>query len=262
MALLSAERRSVELAAPLQIRNTAFDQYRVVLRRGQLTLLCSAPSVGKSLLARNVAAKSGEVRTLYFSADSDEYTVRTSVLGSLTGQLLEEVEYHLANDPGGKWREYYLGILRRADSVEWVFSPNINLDYIILKLQAYAEIYGDYPDLTVIDNVGDMVTEEDEEYAELRRIVRELRRIGRRHETHILGLVHAKGPYENGMKPIDLGALLGNLGKVPENVFGLHWTDYSGQHVAMTLPKLRGGKRGATIPLDIDYATGSVGGFY
>lgn len=262
MSLLSAERRSVELAAPLQIRNRVFDEYRIKLRRGQFTLLCSAPSVGKSLLARNLAAKSGAVRTLYFSADSDEYTVRTSVLGSLSGQRLEEVEYHLSNDESGKWREYYLNLLHRSDSVEWVFTPSINLDYILLKLQAYAEIYGDYPDLTVIDNVGDMVTEEDEEYAELRRICRELRRIGRRCDTHMLGLVHAKGPWENGLKPIDLGALLGNLGKVPENVLGLHWTDASRQRVAMTIPKLRGGKRGATVPLEVNYATGSVGGFY
>lgn len=262
MALLSAERRSVELAAPLQIHNHIFDQNRIVLRRGQFTLLCAAPGVGKSLLARNIAAKSGEVRTLYFSADSDEYTVRTSVLGSLTGQRLEEVEYHLANDPEGKWGEYYRGVLGRADVVEWVFSPNINLDYILLKLQAYAEIYGDYPDLTIIDNIGDMVTEEDEEYAELRRICRELKRVGRRCETHILGLCHALGAYENGSKPIDLGAVLGKLGKVPENVVGLYWPDSSQRNVAMTLPKLRGGKRGATVPLDFNYTTGSVNGFY
>lgn len=250
----------MELAAPLQIHNRVFDQNRVVLRRGQFTLLCSAPSVGKSLLARNIAAKSSHVHTLYFSADSDEYTVRTSILGSLTGQQLEEVEYHLTNDPDEKWREYYLTILHQADSVEWVFSPSINLDYILLKLQAYAEIYGDYPDLTVIDNIGDMVTEEDEEYAELRRICRELKKIGRKTDTHILGLAHLKGPYESGIKPVDLGALLGNLGKVPENVIGLYWP-YP-DRVAMTLPKLRGGKRGVTVPLEINYSTGSVGGFY
>lgn len=232
----------------------------MVLRRGQFTLLCAAPSVGKSLLARNISAKSAEVRTLYFSADSDEYTVRVSVLGSLTGLRLDEVEYHLANDPDGRWGDYYRTILHRTDVVEWVFSPNINLDYIILKLKAYAEIYGDFPDLTIIDNVGDMVTEEDEEYAELRRICRELKRIGRSLDTHILGLVHAKGAWENGDKPITLGALLGNLGKVPENVIGLYWP-MPGK-VAMTLPKLRGGKRGVTVPLEINYATGSVGGFY
>lgn len=261
MSLLSAQRRSVVLAPPLGIRNRVFDEHRLVLRRGQFTLLCSAPSVGKSLLARNLAAKS-PIRSLYFSADSDEYTVRTSVLGALSGQKLEAIEQHLAADDNGAWADYYAGILRQADQVEWVFSPNINLDFIDLKLRAYAETYGDFPELTVVDNVGDMITESDEEYAELRSICRELKRMGRFVDTHILGLAHLKGAWEDGTKPVTLGALLGNIGKLPENVLGLHWADQSQQRVDMTVPKARGARRGKTIPLHFDYETGGVNDFY
>lgn len=262
MALLSAQRKQVTLAPVLGIKNHAFDKFRFKLRQGQVTILSSAPSVGKSVFARNLAAKSQDISTLFFSADSDEYTVRTSITGALTGEKMTEIEKHLLNDEDGAWSTYYNNYLHSADQVEWNFSPNINLEFIELKLKAYAEIYGDYPQLVVIDNLGDMVTEDGDEYGELRVIARDLRKIARYTNAHILALHHVKGAFEDGMKPITLAALLGNLGKVPENVLGLNWSDASQQRVQMTVPKARGTRRGLTIPIDLDYETGSVNDFY
>lgn len=258
MALLSAKRKNVSLSPPLPFYNSIFSDNRMVLRQGQFTLLAAAPSVGKSVLARNIVALSSQMSSLYFSADSDEYTVRTSVLGALSGYKMSDIESNMQSEA---WADYFAATLAKADQVEWNFSPSINLDYIDLKLRAYAEVYGEFPMMTVVDNLGDLVTEGDEEYAELRSICRELRRMARYANTHILGLVHTKGPYEDGTKPITLGALLGNLGKVPENVLGLHWADSSGKRVQMTVPKMRGSKRGMTIDVPFDYETGRVGGF-
>lgn len=258
MALLSAQRKNVSLAPPLPFQNSIFSSNRMVLRQGQFTLLAAAPSVGKSVLARNIVARSPEMSSMYFSADSDEYTVRTSVLGCLTGMKMADIEKNMKSDA---WGDYFAQALHKADQVEWNFSPSINLDYIALKLDAYREIYGETPMMTVIDNIGDMVTEGEEEYAELRSICRDLRKVARNADTHILGLVHTKGAFEDGTKPITLGALLGNLGKVPETVIGLNWADSGNKRVQMTVPKMRGGRRGMTIELPIDYETGQVGGF-
>lgn len=259
MALLSAQRKSVTLAPALPIRLTPFDQHRLVLRQGQFTLLASAPSVGKSVVARNVVVNTRDIRSLYFSADSDEYTVKTTVMGMLTGEAMAEIEKKLTSDA---WEHYYQQQLHSADHVDWCFSPEINLDFIANRMKAHTEMYGEFPKLAVVDNIGDMVTEGEEEYAELRSICRELRKMARYTDAHIIGLVHVKGAFEDGQKAVTMGSLLGNLAKTPENVLGLNWTDPTCSRVQMIVAKARGAKRGAVIPLDLNYDNATVGGFY
>jgi hypothetical protein len=74
-----------------------------------------------------------------------------------------------------------------------------------------------------------------------------------------MGLHHAKGQYETGDKPVNLGALLYNIGKIPEMVLGLHRDPATG--FTVTVPKNRGGKSGMALPLGVDYNTARVGGF-
>jgi hypothetical protein len=212
--------------------------------------------VGKSVFARNLAAKT-QVSCLFFSADSDEYTVKTSVTGALTGQKMVDIALKSEDEA---WDRYFTEALRSTDHVDWCYNPDINLDFLTTRLQAYAEMYGEFPKLVVVDNLGDLVTEDGEEYAELRAICRELRKLARYSNSHILALHHAKGAWEDGRKPITLGALLGNLGKVPENVLGLHWEREGVVH--LTVPKARGSRRGMNIPLGIDYETARLDGFY
>lgn len=257
MALLSSSKKATTLAPALPINNEAFQQHRLVLRQGQFTILAAAPSVGKSLFARNLVSNT-IIPSMFLSADSDEYTVKTTVAASMTGMKIAQVEEYLADDG---WDAYFNEELGKVNHVEWAYSPDINIDVIVDRLNAYNTTYGDYPKLLVIDNLGDMVTEDGEEYAELRVICRELRKIARYSAVHILALHHCKGEYEDGMKPITLKSLLGNLGRVPENVLGLNWATPDGKTVQMTVPKNRGGVRGATVLLPVDYTTGTLGGF-
>lgn len=258
--LLSASQRSSVLAPALPINNKVFDQLRLYLRQGQLTLLASAPSVGKSVVARNLVVKT-KVPSLYLSADSDEYTVKTSVLGALTGDTLVNIERNL-HSGSQTWEDWYNEQLRQADHVDWSYQTDINLDWVVERMSAYAELYGDYPKLMVLDNLGDMTTEDGGDiYIELRRICRELRAVARNTHCHIIGLTHLTGEYEDGMKVVTLKALEGKLGKVPENVIGLHWADPGQQKVLMSVPKARGTKRGMVVPVDLDYSRALVRDF-
>jgi len=259
MSLLSNSQKTSVLAPALPIRNTVFEKLRLYLRQGQFTILGSAPSVGKSIFARNLVVNAG-VNSLFFSADSDEYTVKVSVAAALTKKPLAEVEGEMEE---GRFDDYYQSVLSRADHVQWSFRADINIDLITDYIAAYSEPYGDYPKLVVIDNLGDMTTASGtEKYAELSEICRELRSIARNTHSHILGLAHLTGEYEDGMKPVTLKALEGKLGKIPENVLGLNWSDTSQQRVDLTVPKARGTKRGMTVPIQLDYSRALIGDFY
>jgi hypothetical protein len=111
----------------------------------------------------------------------------------------------------------------------------------------------------VVDNLGNSVQDQDNEYAELRAICRELQRIARSTNAHILGLHHVVGSKENGDSPVSLGDVMGKISKIPEQVLGL---SRNGENsVILSVPKNRGGKAGMQIAMPLHYPTATLGGF-
>ena len=268
MSLLSVSRKATVLAPPLPVNNAYFQRIGLVFRRGQFSLLAAGPGVGKTLFATNLAISlpaspaepEGFLRdTLYFSADSDEWTVKQRSCSILTGIDLNTVEDQLNQE---QYESYYAGKLRAVDQIDWCYNPDIDLEFIANRILAHTEQRGEPPQLVVVDNLGNTVVDQDNEGAELRSACRELQRMARSTRTHIMALHHTVGKYENGDTAIPLNGLLYNLGKIPEVVMSLHWPNPQDKRsVQLTLPKYRGGPQGAAINLPIDYTRATVGGF-
>lgn len=257
MPLLSTTRRAATLSPPLPVSNRLLNANGLAFRRGQFSLMAAAPGVGKSLFATNLAVRT-PVPCLFFSADSDEWTVRTRAASILTGMLLTQVEQDINGDNPAA-ADYYASALSHADHVDWCFRTDIELEFVANRLNAYAEMHGDYPSLVVIDNLGNTVSDQDNEYAELRGTCRELQAVARSINAHVLALHHVKGAKENGTLPIGLGDLLGNLGKIPELVLGLNRAGEN--EVNLNVAKNRGGKSGMHLTLPMHYPTATVGGY-
>lgn len=255
MPLLSNHRETTQLSPPLPIGNKVLNSAGITLRRGQFSLLAAGPGVGKTLFATNLALFTKEP-ALYYSADSDEWTVRTRAIAILTGQRLDVIEKQL-NEPN--WNDYYLQVLGQADHVDWCYRTDIDVEFIVRRLKSFTEIRGYYPKLVVVDNLGNTVAGGGDEYAELRGVCRDLQDLARSTRSHVMGLHHVKGAKESGFQPIGLGDLLGNLGKSPEQVFGLHRV--GNEMLGLTVPKNRVGKSGMELNLPIDYPSATVGGW-
>lgn len=256
MPLLSTARDLASLATPLPISNDILSSHNVKLRQGQFSLLAAAPGVGKSLFASNIAVRT-PIQAVYFSADSDEWTVMTRAASILTGYPLEQVDRWLCD--GGSEADHIRKALTKADHVDWCFSPHLDFEFIGDRLKAHEEVWGAMPAYVVVDNLGDAVENQENEYAELKALCRELRISARMTGAHIMGLCHVMGAKENGDQPIGLGDLLGKLGKVPEVVLGLNRAGEGALN--LTVPKNRGGKSGQHIKLPIDYSNAFIGGF-
>jgi replicative DNA helicase len=181
--------------------------------------------------------------------------VKQRACSILSGQKLSLIEGQLNEEA---WEQHYAGQLQKADHVDWSYQNDIDPEYIALRIKAHAELRGEYPQLIVVDNLGNAVVDQDNEASELRAICRELQGIARTCKAHVMALHHVKGAKENGDKPITLGDLLYNIGKIPEMVLGLHRENGA---LAVTVPKNRGGKAGLHVPVSIDYETATVGGF-
>lgn len=227
----------------------------VKLRRSQFSIVAAAPAVGKSTVATNYAIRTG-VPSLYFSADSDEWTVRPRCAAILTGKPLAGVEQDLT-DPA--WLPFYQETLSQADNVDWCYRSDIDLDFIIQRVKAHKEVRGPAsPSLIVVDNLTNTVTSDDE-YGELRGTCRALQGLARTTGAHVMALHHVTGAKENGDQPIWLGDLLGKIGKIPEIVIGFNRMDQ--QWLNMTVAKNRGGPSGRQYAVSIDYSRATVGGF-
>lgn len=256
MSRLSTPKNITELAPALVVPNSHFQRAGFVQRRGQFSIIAAAPGVGKTILATNLAVQAS-VPTLYFSADSDEFTVLTRAAAILTGHTLDEIERNLEDD---SWADYYAKILSRADHVDWCYNSDIDPEFIALRVQAYAEMQGEYPWLIVVDNLGNTVVEQDNEASELKATCRELQRLARLTGAHVIGTHHVTGPKESGWTEIGLGDLLYKIGKISEQVIGLH--HYSQAELYLNIAKNRGGRSGFGFPVGIDYARATIDGFH
>ena len=255
MPLLSTSRRTVTLSPPLPVVNSVFASHGLTFRRGQFSLLAGAPGTGKSVVATNLALRT-TVPTLFFSADSDEWTVRTRACAVLSGSLLDDVEKNLHDEA---WEAFYADTLRDADHVDFCYQSDIDLEFLVLRLQAHAEMRGDYPHLIVVDNLANTIVDQDNEFAELRAISRELQRIARSTRAHILALHHVVGTKEDGNSPVTLADVMGKISKIPEVVLGI--SRNGDDSVILSVPKQRGGKAGMQIQLPLHYSSATVGGF-
>jgi KaiC/GvpD/RAD55 family RecA-like ATPase len=217
-ALGQAVRRTGALAAELPMPWPSLGEYRVAFRRGQASLLAAAPGGGKTILALAYAIESG-VPTLFVSADTDLNTMAVRAAAMVTGWSQDAVEsMGLASVEVQK-------ALAQIGHIRWADDNQPTVEDIYLEMRAYAEVYGEFPELVVIDNLIDVQADRqsDKDWAGTRLVVDGLKRMARESEAHVLILAHATGAYENGDKPIPLGGLEWKPGKNVELVLTMHW---------------------------------------
>ncbi len=255
--ILSGTREIAASAPAIPLHNTVLSQYGVKFRRGQFSIVAAAPGVGKSVFATNIVLHA-EAESMYCSIDSDEWTVMHRLLGAITGEDLDEIDRKF--NASQVWDDYYSKkLVEYGSHIDWSFNPAADTDYIVKRIEAHDAVWGQLPEMIVVDNIMDMTTGSHEEFAELRTICRSLRTVARETDAHIMALHHVNGEKENGNVPINLKDLQGKLGKASEVVLGLSF--YGQDKLLVTVPKNRGGKRGLYIHLPINYSTGQIGGF-
>jgi len=206
-------------------------------------LISAAPGVGKSAFVLNYVIKSG-TPTLYFSADSDAFTQLSRIVSMLTGTGLDQAAELVRSGETESYREALTGLPSR-----FIFEASPDLEDIKQSLKSYEELYGEYPELIVIDNITDVRTgnlDNDANPTEgMEFLCSELHSLARTYQTAVIGLHHVTGPHNSGDKPVSLSGLKGQIGRVPEMVLTLHKVDAGNgdfHYLRASAVKNRGGK--------------------
>lgn|SRR5690606_30336540 len=246
---------------PLPTVYQALADKGIIFRRGQLCLVCAGPGTGKSAFTLSLALK-GAVPTLYMSADSDSFDQAKRAVSIVSNGRINQEDAEAMVLAGEIPPEIQAEFDRRP--VRFNYSAQPTIDELERSLTAYLELYGVYPDLIVVDNITNVVSEMDEEnqYAGLEGLMDYLHNVARKTQACVVPLHHVTGKHNNGGEPIPRDGVKGQITRVPEMVLTLFKRDGQGfgpDTLGVSGVKIRGAKYD---PMGTDFAELEFNGFY
>lgn len=212
--------RGLSAGEPLPTPWPIFENHRAHLRRGALTMIAGPPGSMKTILTLNLVEKIN-VSTLYFSSDSDDFTMASRVLAMKSGETTEVTEEWTRTNVLHAQR-----VLRAFDHVRWSFHSGPSLDHMELEADAYAEINGEYPHLVVIDILMDVDFEgagEQNYWA----LMAELKVLARKWMSAIL-VVHHTSESVKGEPCPPRSAIMGKANQLPALILTLDGNSIAG----------------------------------
>lgn len=218
-----AWRSSHSSAEPLPVVWNNLKSKEITFRKGQLCMVAAAPNAGKSMFALVYAIKA-KVPTLFFSADTDTATVMIRAAAHLSGHVQTTVENNIRTNPN-----YYSKHLEDISHIQWVFDSSPNIDDIEHEVKAYIELYGEAPQLIIIDNLMNVVAETDNEWAGLRAIMMEFHDMARKTDACVMVLHHVSEQSEYGsvFEPSARKAIHGKVSQLPALILTLGYDPYT-----------------------------------
>jgi len=195
---------------PLQARS-------VQICKGQLTLLVGPPSAGKSLLAFNLIARM-RVPTLAFLLDSDQLTAAARFGSILTGEKFLHVKDSI---------DAYAEQLRELSDFQTCFYAQ-DMDDIRLQVDAFEQRYGLPPDLVVVDNLGNLTSAMDNEWALLKALALELDLLAREMQCAVIACAHVTDLETTS--PAGRTKILGKISQYPRLILSVGFDPATGEY--------------------------------
>ena len=180
--------RTGNLGKPLPDPFELFDRRRVKFRIGGTSLIAGTPGSFKSIFALNMLTKWAQDRSvLYFSADSDEFTVAKRLASILTNDTNDTVEERMSEP--GDWRDHYVNSLRAVDGARFVYNP-LSFETIQTNLAAFEEVNHAFPEVVFVDNLIDTV-EDPDDWGGMIHFIKQMDILSRETRSHVCILHHA-----------------------------------------------------------------------
>lgn len=224
----------------------------IKLRASSVTMCVAQPNGGKSAFALHYTIKSG-VRTLYISADTDAKTTLMRSAAILLNRKVDDIETAVEN---GDKSEVADALYDLEERVRFAFDPSPTLEDIALELDAYLELFADYPQLMVVDNLMNLVGGGDGEWSAMREAAQAMHHMARATGACILLLHHVSENDSKSVYPAPRRAIQGKVSQLPEQILSVA-LDPAEDEFRVAAVKNRHGKHDASgytwvgIPVDL-----------
>lgn len=186
------------------------------LRRAQVAMIAAAPNAGKSLLSLAWVAAMG-LPTLVFSADTDEFTTGLRSGALVTGLSMRLLEHRVEREG----RQVLADLTDELSNIWFCFDPSPTLDDLDLEVRAFTEVWGAPPEVVVVDNLMNVISDEGDEYRGLRIAMAELHDMARRTKACVIVLHHVSGEFDGTDTPPPRRAVHGKVNQLPELILTL-----------------------------------------
>ena len=144
--------------------------------------------------------------------------------------------------------------------VRFTFDASLDTTKIENSVEAYCEVYGEYPALIVLDNLANVVIDSEEQSPQ-DGLMAYLHTMARATGACVVVLHHVTAAHNNADNPIPLNGVKGQITALPEVVLTLHQPDLE-HTIGVSAVKNRGGKPDPSgrsfVSLDFDGSRMSI----
>jgi hypothetical protein len=198
----------MESSMPLPAAFKRFEEHEALLYRGAVSLLAGGPGSGKTITALNFVNRL-RVPTLYISNDSTKYTIINRVFSMLTEQDMSVGKEIIESKP-----DLARKFLAQWAQVRFDFSSKPDVHEILRHGDAFRELFGEYPHLTVVDILMNI---DHEGVAEQNywRLMPELKEMAGMWNTAALAVHHTSESAKGEPCP-PMSAIMGKANQLPE----------------------------------------------
>lgn len=207
------------------------------LRLGTAAYIAGTPGSMKTGLALYWVVKLAQrqgLPCLYFSCDSEDFEMVERTAALLTGDTTAQVR---ANP------QHYADVL--ADlPIRMSFEDSPSYNDVALEVAAYAEVFGEFPKVIVIDNLMNLAGETEDEWGAHRDHAKVIHKLTRITGALVLVLAHmGEDRVDPGSKPAPRTKLQGKVSHLPKVILSLA---FDGQRLKVAAVKNRFGPADAS----------------
>lgn len=179
-------------------------------------MVSAQPNDGKSLLTLWMCLQWALLgyRSLYFSADTDEETTLRRAAATITGKTQNTIEQRMREG----WDEIAHSLADLNGGVAFDFETDPSYQHIYEELVAYFELWGDYPQIVVVDNLMDVAGDNDDEYGGMRDTTRAMKRFARMTGCAVILLHHCNESEKRENHPPARREITGKVAQKPEMI--------------------------------------------
>lgn len=208
-------------------------------------MIAAGPGTGKSAFIQAWLQRGDDVgrknTVLYFSADSDSMTMYKRAAAIATGYTQDDIEDMIER---GESAGLDAHVNEATKHMWWDYKSSPESEDVLREVAAYLEVYGEYPQVIVMDNLKNLFAGDGTEFEALEQNCEFLHELAKDTNAAVVVLHHVSGlDNENGVAPIPMSGVRGRVTKTPEVVLTLHRT---ATHLNVSPVKNRNGKAQAS----------------